>query len=141
MEPALQDGECLMIDKLSYQMREPERFEIVIFPFEEDVFYVKRIIGLPGETVQILEGKVYINGELLETDVYGEELIENPGRAEDPIELGETEYFLLGDNRNKSLDSRYGIVGDIPLEEFVGRAFLRYYPFDQIGLLTEKEGK
>jgi len=141
METALQDGECLMIDKLTYRMRDPERFEIVIFPFEEDVFYIKRIIGLPGETVQILDGKVYIDGEPLEGDIYSEEWIENPGRAEEPIELGENEYFLLGDNRNKSLDSRYEIVGDVELDQFVGRAFFRYYPFDQMGLLTEKEGE
>ena len=80
-------------------------FDIIVFPFEEDgeeTHFIKRIIGLPGETVQIIDGYVYINGELLESDIYGKEVMEYAGRAAEPITLGDDEYFVLGDNRNNS---------------------------------------
>ncbi len=141
MEDALHNGEHLLMDKLSYRFHDPERFDIVIFPFEEGVYYIKRIIGLPGETVQIREGQVYINGELLEEDVYGNTLIENAGRAKDEVVLGEDEYFLLGDNRNNSFDSRYEVVGSIHKEQFLGKAFFRLYPFHKIGALEKKSKK
>lgn len=141
MEEALHDGEHLLMDKLSYRFHDPERFDIVIFPFEEGVYYIKRIIGLPGETVQILEGQVYIDGKLLEEDVYGNSLIENAGRAKEEVVLGEDEYFLLGDNRNNSFDSRYEVVGNIPKKQFLGKAFFRLYPFDKIGTLKKEKKK
>ena len=119
MENTLHNGDNLIVDKLSYRFRDPERFDIIVFPFQyqANTYYIKRIIGLPGETVQIMEdGSIYINGEKME-ESYGREVIqpETIGRAAEPIVLGEDEYFVMGDNRNNSSDSRTDIVGNIKL--------------------------
>ena len=103
MENTLHNGDNLIVDKLSYRFRDPERFDIIVFPFQyqTNTYYIKRIIGLPGETVQIMEdGSIYINGEKME-ESYGREVIqpETIGRAAEPIILGEDEYFVMGDNR------------------------------------------
>ena len=93
MEPTLSDGDNLIVDKISYRFFDPERFDIIVFPFRyaEKTYYIKRIIGLPGETVYIdEEGKIYIDGEIL-TENYGKEVIVDPGRAYEPIPLGEDE--------------------------------------------------
>lgn len=139
MENTLHDGEHLLMDKISYRFQSPERFDIVIFPFEEDVYYIKRIIGMPEERVQIRDGAVYINGGLLEDDVYGNAPIQNGGQAEEEILLGKNEYFVLGDNRNNSLDSRYEAVGMITEDHMIGKAFLRIYPFKSFGLLHRED--
>ena len=115
MEPKLSDQDNLIVDKITYQFKDPERYDIIVFPFqyEENTYYIKRIIGLPGETVYIdREGNIYINDELLE-DGYGREVIKEPGRAYEPITLGDDEYFVLGDNRNNSSDSRDPSVGNV----------------------------
>ena len=141
MESTLHDGDQLLVDKLSYHIREPKRFEIVVFPYqyEEDTYYIKRVIGLPGETVRIdLDGNIYINGEIL-AENYGRETILNPGLAADPITLGKDEYFVMGDNRNNSTDSRFENVGPIKSDDIIGRALLRVYPFQTIKSLTVKE--
>ena len=129
METTLHDGDNLIVDKISYRFREPERFEIIVFPYQhkENTYYIKRIIGLPGETVQIVEGCVYIDGEPLD-EHYGNELMENAGFAEEPIVLGEDEYFVLGDNRNHSSDSREPSVGVLHREDLLGRAWIRIWP-------------
>ncbi|MCI8299599.1 MAG: signal peptidase I [Lachnospiraceae bacterium] len=140
MEYTLSDGDNLIVDKISYRFRKPERFDIVVFPFQykEDTYYIKRIIGLPGETVQIdSNGVIYIDGEELE-ESYGREVIQNPGEAAEPVELGEDEYFVLGDNRNASSDSRDPSVGKVLGKDFVGRAWLRLYPFDKIGFIKHQ---
>ena len=139
METTLSDGDNLIVDKISYRFRDPARFDIIVFPFqyEEDTYYIKRIIGLPGETVQIdQQGYIYINGEIL-TESYGKEIIrpENIGRAVEPVTLGEDEYFVMGDNRNNSSDSRTEIVGNIHRKDIIGRAWLRIWPFAKFGLL------
>lgn len=141
MNPTLYDKENLILDKISYHFRDPERFDIIVFPFEEDgeeTHFIKRIIGLPGETVQIIDGYVYINGELLESDIYGKEVMEYAGRAAEPITLGDDEYFVLGDNRNNSRDSRFEEVGNIKRGEITGRAFLRIWPLNKFGLLKHQ---
>lgn len=136
MYPALSDGDNLIVDKISYRFADPKRFDVVVFPFryQEDTFYIKRVIGLPGETVQISEGKIYINGKVLE-ESYGYEEIRNPGLASEAITLGENEYFVLGDNRNNSADSREPSVGNINRDQIIGRAWMRIWPLNQIGLL------
>ena len=138
MVPTLEDGNQLVTDKITYRFQEPERFDIIVFPHEPmHEFYIKRIIGMPGETVEIGEdGVIYINGEVLEENYgYGQTA---PQERTGEIVLGEDEYFVLGDNREVSLDSRYREVGNIPRSIIIGRAWVRIYPFDQFGLLTGK---
>ena len=135
MEPKLSSEDNLIVDKISYRFHDPERFDIVVFPFryEENTFYIKRVIGLPGETVRIDEkGNILINGEILE-ESYGKEVIQSPGRAYEDIVLADDEYFLMGDNRNNSTDSRDPSVGNVRRDEIVGRAWLRIWPLDQVG--------
>ena len=131
MLPTLQNGDNLIVDKLSYRFRDPKRFEIVVFPFryQEDTYYIKRIIGLPGETVQILDGSVYINGEKLE-EHYGNEVMEEAGIAAEPVTLGVDEYFVLGDNRNNSEDSRLANIGNVKKSYIIGKA---WFYFKSIG--------
>ena len=134
MEPTLHHGDQLIMDKLTYHFSEPERFDIIVFPFQyqEDTYYIKRIIGLPGETVQIYDGDIYINGSRLEED-YGYEKIRNSGLASEPITLGEDEYFVLGDNRGNSTDSRFQTVGMVDCRNVLGTVFFNLYPFSKLG--------
>ena len=112
MERTLSNGDNLIVNKIGYRLHDPERFDIVVFPYRNDRTqkFVKRIIGLPGETVQIIDGVIYINGEVLE-EYYGKEFMVDGGVAIDPVLLSEDEYFVLGDNRNNSMDSRVAEVG------------------------------
>ena len=86
METTLQNGDNLIVDKISYRFRDPKRYDIIVFPYkyEENTYYIKRIIGMPGETVQIKDGYVYIDGERLLSDIYGNELIKDPQTVADP---------------------------------------------------------
>ena len=139
MEKTLSDGDNLIVDKLSYRFQEPKRFDIVVFPYkyEENTYYIKRIIGLPGETVQIVDGYIYINGKQLD-EHYGNEIIEEAGMAAEPVTLGEDEYFVMGDNRNNSQDSRVSDVGAIHRDELMGRAWIRIWPLDQFGVIKHE---
>lgn len=142
MENTLHNGDNLIVDKLSYRFHDPERFDIIVFPFQfqDNTYYIKRIIGLPGETVQIMDdGSIYINGEKLEEN-YGMEVIkpETIGRAAEPIELGDDEYFVMGDNRNNSNDSRTDMVGNIKRENIIGKAWLRIWPVSDFGILQHQ---
>ncbi len=135
MYDTLEDGQNLIVDKISYRFSDPERFDIVVFSYEneDNTYFIKRIIGLPGESVYIdTEGNIYIDGELLEED-YGFEQILDPGLAGNTITLSEDEYFVLGDNRNNSFDSRYEEVGPIPREDIIGKVWIRIFPFDLFG--------
>ena len=140
MEYTLSDGDNLIVDKISYRFHKPERYDIIVFPFqyEENTYYIKRIIGLPGEKVQIGEdGTIYIDGKVLE-ESYGREVMEDPGQAEEPIVLGDDEYFVLGDNRNASSDSRDPSVGVIHEKDIIGRAWLRIWPLDKMGFIKHR---
>lgn len=136
METTLSDKDQLIVDKMTYRFRDPKRYDIVVFPYQyqDNTYYIKRIIGLPGETVQILSGMVYIDGMRLD-EHYGNEIMENPGIAEEPLTLGEDEYFVLGDNRNNSSDSRASDVGLIHRKDLIGRAWIRVWPLSQIGVI------
>ena len=140
METTLSDGDQLLVDKLSYRFQDPKRFDIIVFPYqyEENTYYIKRIIGLPGETVQVVDGYVYINGSRLESDIYGNELMDDPMAASQPITLGEDEYFVLGDNRNNSSDSRDPSVGIIHGDQIIGKAFIRIWPLNKFGILKHQ---
>jgi len=146
MEPTLYDGDNLIVDKLTYQFEDPQRFDIIVFPFQyqENPYYIKRIIGLPGETVRIDDaGNIYItdeSGERRLEENYGKEIIspEHIGIAGEPIILGDDEYFVMGDNRNNSSDSRTEIVGNIHRDNIVGRAWVRIWPFESFGVLKHQ---
>ena len=140
MEPKLSSEDNLIVDKISYRFHDPERYDIVVFPFryEENTFYIKRVIGLPGETIRIDEmGNILIDGEILE-ESYGKEVIQNPGRAYEDIVLADDEYFLMGDNRNNSTDSRDPSVGNVRRDEIIGRAWLRIWPFNKFGFIKHR---
>ena len=134
MENTLQDGDNLWIDKFTYHFSDPKRFDVVVFPYQgQDVYYIKRVIGLPGETVQITpEGNILIDGQVLQ-ESYGREIILDSGTASEPRTLGPDEYFVLGDNRNDSRDSRWADVGDINKKDIIGKAVLRLSPFKKFG--------
>lgn len=138
MDPTLADGQSLIMNKISYRFHDPERFDIVIFPGPEEngkhPYYIKRVIGLPGETVQIIDGEVYVDGEVLKEDTYGiTDYIDDPGIAEEEITLGEDEYFCLGDNRPISYDSRWEAVGPVHRSEIIGKVWIRIWPLGEFG--------
>lgn len=139
MYDTLEDGDSLWLDKLSYRFKDPERFDIVVFPMPENEFYIKRIIGMPGETIRIDEsGTIYVNDEPLEEN-YGYETIEESeiGRAGSGVTLKDDEYFVMGDNRNNSMDSRTYEVGNISRDRLRGKAVFRMWPFSKIGRLKK----
>lgn len=137
MEDSLQDRDHLMVEKISYHFDWLDRFDIIAFyPYgkEVDEYYIKRIIGLPGETIQIKGSDIYINGEIL-SEEYGKDPITYAGIASEPITLGEDEYFVLGDNRTVSCDSRSEEVGIVHKDQIGGRAVLRIWPLRSFGTL------
>ena len=137
MENTLHDKESLLVDKIVYKLSGLKRFDIIVFyPYgrEEEDYYVKRIIGMPGETVQIVDNDIYINDKLLKED-YGKDPIDYQGLAAEPVTLGEDEYFVLGDNREVSLDSRYEEVGPVTRENIGGRTMIRIWPLNKFGLV------
>ena len=127
MDVTLSGGDTVLMDTLIYQVGSPKRGDVIAFkPNGSSTGHssIKRVIGLPGETVQIHDGNIYINGKQLKED-YGRETIRNPGLASEAVTLGEDEYFVLGDNRNNSADSREPSVGNIQKKDILGRAWLR----------------
>ena len=137
MSPTLKSGDCVLINKLSYRFHKIHRNDVIVVRqngSEHSYFSLERVIGLPGERVQIKEGQVYINDKKLKEKL-SYPLMDNGGLAEDVVTLDKNEYFVLGDNRNDSMDSRMAEVGPIVGERIIGRAWLRIYPFDQIGFL------
>ncbi len=192
MMDTLKNGENLLVEKVSYHFTDPGRFDVIVFyPHGRDSsdYYIKRVIGLPGETVEIDGEDIYIDGEVLEEDYgktditfpgiaedpvvlgddeyfvlgdnrgiskdsrsfgavkkeniyindekieenFGKDPIMDPGIAEEPIKLGDDEFFVLGDNRTVSEDSRYEEVGPVKRENIEGRAILRIYPLSEFG--------
>ena len=134
MEHTLEPGDSVLIDKISYRFREPERFDIVVFRqkgLSEEL--IKRVIGLPFETVQIKDGRIFINGEEIE-DVKGLDAPEYAGIAAAPIELSVGEYFVIGDNREESIDSRYDEIGIVTSTRITGRMFMRILPVRKLRL-------
>lgn len=150
MYNTLDDGDNIIVEKLSYTFGEPDRFDIVVFPHYDyarggEVYYIKRIIGMPGETIQIEDGLIYILDESGNKTVLDEEYgyyIDgrqmSGGIASTPIEIPEGYYFVLGDNRNNSKDSRDSSVGLVKQEDIVGKAWLRFYPFSDFGFISHK---
>lgn len=136
MEPNFQDGEYLVVDQLSYRLREPHRGEVIVFryPLRPSQFFIKRIVGLPGETVAVQDGSVVIKnaehpgGAVLDESRYLDPAARTGGQV--TLALKDHEYFVLGDNRAASSDSRSW--GALPEEDVIGRAWLRAFPFNDI---------
>ena len=139
MENTLHQGESLLVEKVSKHFTDPKRFDVVVFyPLGEDVdeYYVKRVIGLPGENVRIEDNKIYINGTLL-NESYGKNEMDTGGIAEceEGITLSDDEFFVLGDNRAVSYDSRYEGVGPVSRDKLSGRVLLRIWPLSKFGTI------
>ena len=136
MEPELSQGVVVLMNRIIYHLRNPERFDIVAFEKdgEKGKYYIKRIIGMPGETIQIRDGVVYVNDQILEAED-GLRRAALAGLAEHPVTLGEDEYFLLGDNRESSEDSRFVNVGNVKAEQIGGIVWFRIRPLSRFGRL------
>ena len=134
MTPGLNGGDVVLVDRLSYSFTDPKRFDVVVFVREDVRTNVKRVIGLPGETVQIIDGLIYIDGKPLEAE---ESLchVSLAGLAEKPVILDEGEYFLLGDNREGSEDSRSASIGNVKRSQIQGRAWFCVLPLLDIGFV------
>ena len=136
MEPTLSAGQTCLINEAAYRLSRPKRGDIIVFRSGNGRYgeglRIKRIVGLPGETVQISEGRILINGEEMKDDFAS---IVDPGVASEQVTLDADEYFVLGDNRNGSEDSRYDAVGNIAESEIVGKLWLRVLPFRKLSVL------
>lgn len=135
MENTLNSNDNLLVEKISYRIGDPDRFDVVVFyPYgkEADEYYVKRVIGLPGEKVQIVGNNIYINDEVIEEE-FGKNPITYAGIAKEPLTLDKDEYFLMGDNRAVSFDSRYEEIGPVHRNLIAGKALLRIWPLNKFG--------
>ncbi|MCR5008093.1 MAG: signal peptidase I [Oribacterium sp.] len=134
MEPVLSSGDLVLVDSLGYKFFHPSRMDVVIFRKNDSTNNVKRIVGLPGETITIQNGRIYIDGTLMENDKISN--ISLAGVAEKPIKLLEDEYFLIGDNADSSEDSRFTNVGNIHRSQIVGKIWFRLLPTLKIGVIS-----
>jgi len=125
MKPTFEEGECIMVNKMSYRSSGPQRGDVIVFnpPFDSQFPFIKRVIGLPGETVEVKDGKVFIDGIPLEEDEY---IMEPPDEPMPAQEIPENEYFVLGDNRTNSNDSRNNWT--VPQDNIIGKAWFTYWP-------------
>lgn len=137
MEGSFHTGEYLLIDKISYRMTNPKRGDIIVFiPRDDnDKSYIKRVVGLPGEKVKIESHKVLINGKIIDESSYLGTFISGVTKPDETysVNLNDNEYFVMGDNRDNSRDSR--VIGPIHKEQITGRAFIVLYPFKNFGLV------
>lgn len=134
MDPTLENDQYLMVNKLDYRLREPQRGDIVVFrdPHDGKRKLIKRIVGLPGEILEIRSGQVFVSGRRLD-----EPYLADPGlSSQPPIPIPDDSYYLLGDNRNNSSDSRNW--GALPKSEIVGKAWLSYWPPRLWGLIPHR---
>lgn len=123
MTPVIENEETLLINKLKYRFSNPKRYDVIVFEIDQSEtkhIYVKRIIGMPGETIHIKDGIVYINNQALKDIPFSEKVI-TAGLAEEPVQLLENEYFVMGDNVNNSEDSRSANIGIVDRKSIVGR--------------------
>ena len=137
MLPLLASEDVVLMDRLAYDFGNPNRFDVVVFEREDQKMNVKRIIGLPGETVQIKNDEIYIDGEKLKEPA-GPGRISLAGLGEKPVKLGDDEYFLLGDNRDSSEDSRFANIGNVSRSQIQGKVWFRILPFMKMELIRSK---
>ncbi len=137
MNYTLNNDDIVLINKAVYKFKEPERFDVIVFEADginEGKTYIKRIIGLPGEKIKIEDGIIYVNDMVLVNDISARYIL-TPGLAGEEIVLGDDEYFVLGDNRNNSEDSRFYTIGNVKRENIIGSPWLKVYPFSSFGLV------
>lgn len=130
MSPALEAGEKHLVNRLIYKVKKPDRYDMIVFKLDDKKnqnFYVKRIVGLPGEKIQIKNGRIYVNGR--KTKNFSDEKILSPGLASDEIVLKSGQYFVIGDNCNNSEDSRSANIGNVKKENIIGKVSLKYWPW------------
>lgn len=137
MAPTLNSGEEILVNRFIYKVTAPKPNDLVVFlpnGNEKSHYYVKRVVAVPGDTVLIQNGAVYVNGELFDekTEVAA---IEEAGLAAEEMVLGDDEYFVLGDNRNNSEDSRYANIGNVKKDYIIGKAWFRTAPWKEFGFL------
>ena len=141
MEPALAAGDEVLINKISYHFFAVDRYDVVMFRSRDaadEKYYIKRVVGLPGETVQIRDGRIFINEVPLETgEVMSYYTV--AGLAEEAVTLKEDEYFLVGDNGDSSEDSRFVLVGNVHRDQIAGKVWLRIAPFKDMGFIQKVE--
>ena len=141
MEPTLTEGKVVIVNKLEYYFKKPKRNDVIVYKQsnkEHSYFELKRVIGLPGETVKIKNGMIYINDEVMKEKVKTD-IIQNGGLAEEGVKLDDNEYFVLGDNRNDSEDSRFASVGNVLKNEILGKAVAIEKPFSLVDSLNLAE--
>lgn len=137
MEPTIEVGESFFINRAIYKVSSPKRGDLIVFRTSESddaALHIRRIVGLPGETIRIKDGQIYINGEVYQ-EPYNFDVMTNGGLAADGITLESNQYFVLGDNRNNSEDSRYADIGTVSKRYIVGKIWFKCYPFDQLGFV------
>lgn len=135
MTPVLESEEIVLMNRLLYHIRMPERFDIVVFEREDNKFNIKRVVGLPGETLQVKDGFLYINDEKIDAKD-GLDQVALAGLLEHPVHLAEDEYFLLGDNRDNSEDSRFANVGNVKRSQIKGKIWFRISPLKRFGFIS-----
>lgn len=141
MNDTLKNDDKILVNTIAYNFHNPDRYDLIVFkPKIGNVseFYVKRVIGLPGETIQIKDGKIYIDKKELKDDVITTEIF-NPGIAANPVTLSYNEYFVLGDNRNNSDDSRFSNVGIVTRDSIIGEPWFRISPVSSFGFIGDRE--
>ena len=137
MEPTYSVGQKFFVNRALYKIKSPKRGDVIVFKTsasDDAALHIRRVIGLPGETVQIKEGQIYINGNVYEENGAYQEIADG-GLADSAITLESGEYFVLGDNRNNSEDSRYANIGNIKKEYIIGKVWFRVAPFKDFGFL------
>lgn len=137
MSGTLENGEIVLVNRFVYKLFTPKANDIVVFlpnGNEKSHYYIKRVIAVPGDTVQIKDGKVYVNDEPF-TEEIADPYVENGLLAEEPILVEEDEYFVLGDNRGNSEDSRYANIGNVKKEHILGKAWFIISPWERLGFL------
>ena len=139
MDPTLNAGDTLLINRTAYRFSSPKRGDIIVFKLSDDQkasTHIKRIVGLPGETIQIKEGQILIDGEIYQ-EKQGFPMIQNAGMADRKITLKKDEYFVLGDNRNNSEDSRFVDMGNIKEKNIIGKLWFVISPKDRFGFISD----
>ncbi len=140
MEPNFADFNYLIIDELSFRFNPPQHGQVVVLrnPQNRSEFFIKRVIALPGETIRIEQGKVYVNDQLFDESTYlSNEVVTSSFNGDQPVTLGSNEYYVMGDNRTHSLDSRR--FGPIDRSAIVGRVWVRAWPFNQFTIYNYKQ--